>query len=221
MKKIIFLGSGAVASEVISYLTDIQKKDPQSTFDVLGFLDDSYENYLTKSNDYGFTAPYLGTISGHKFSEDFHYVFGFAGPSAKHSIIEEVDLSRISFPNIIHPSVIKDSSAKLGVGNIIYPHSVIGPNVQIGNFNLVTSYSFISHDCRIGDYNFFSTAGLSGNVNVGSSNFFGIRSTVIPGVTIGSHNTIQAGMLVDKNVTDNETVFYRFKEKVTVIKSKE
>ena len=108
-------------------------------------------------------------------------------------------------------------SAKLGKGNIIYPNSVVGPNANLGNFNLVTSYSFISHDCTIGDYNFFSTAGLAGNVDIGNRNFFGIRSTVLPSVKIGNDNLIQAGMVVDKNVTDKETVFYRFKEKVTVI----
>lgn len=221
MKKIIFLGSGAVASEVISYLTDIRKGDSSADFIVNGFLNDDYDNFLEKSNAYGFEAPYLGPINGHKFSPEYDYIFGFANPERKAEILANVDLSVISFPNIIHPSVIKDGSAKLGVGNIIYPHSVVGPNVQVGNFNLITSYSFISHDCVIGNYNFFSTAGLSGNVTVGDENFFGVRSTVIPSVSIGSNNLIQAGMVLDKNVTDNETVFYRFKEKVTVIKSKE
>ena len=64
---------------------------------------------------------------------------------------------------------------------------------------------------------FLSVAGLAGSVKVGSNNYFGLRSTVIPGVEVGNNNVIQAGMIVDKNVKDDTTVFYRFKEKVMAI----
>lgn len=218
MKPIIFIGSGAVASEVISYLEDIEKQNPESKFIIHGFLNDSEEDFTLKSKKYDFKGNFLGSISDHQFSEDFSYIFGFADPNGKNRFADNIDLQKIDFPNIIHPSVVISKSAKLGKGNVIYPNSVIGPNVHIGNFNLITSYSFISHDCVIGDHNFLSTAGLAGNVEVGHQNFFGIRSTVIPSVKIGSKNILQAGMIIEKNVSDNETVFYRFKEKVSIIK---
>ena len=219
MKPIIFIGAGAVASEVISYLEDIQAKDSSANFRIHGFLNDSEDDFVTNSKKYGFDGVFLGSIQGHHFSSDYSYIFGFASPKAKAKISQNFDLKNLYFPNIIHPSVVISKSAKLGKGNIIYPNSVIGPNATLGNFNLVTSYSFISHDCLIGDHNFLSTAGLAGNVAIGDRNFFGIRSTVIPSITIGSDNLIQAGMVIDKNVTDNETVFYRFKEKMTVVKN--
>ncbi len=219
MKPIIFIGSGAVASEVISYLEDIQNQNPSTAFEIYGFLNDSEDDFKLKSENYGFEGRFLGSIAEHQFSEQYSYIFGFANPAGKEKIAEKLDLEKLDFPTIIHPSVVISKSAKLGKGNIIYPNSVIGPNCKIGNFNLVTSYSFISHDCEIGDYNFLSTAGLAGNVKIENKNFFGIRSTVIPSVTIGSENTIQAGMVIDKNVSDHETVFYRFKEKVTIIRS--
>jgi sugar O-acyltransferase (sialic acid O-acetyltransferase NeuD family) len=218
MKPIIFIGSGAVASEVISYLEDIHAQNPTESFEIYGFLDDDRDSFNLKSIKYGFKGFFLGSISEHEFSQEYSYVFGFGSPHAKSKVAQSFDLEKYDFPNIIHPSVVISKSAKLGKGNIINPNCVIGPNCLIGNFNLITSYGFISHDCEIGDYNFFSTAGLSGNVTVGHSNFFGVRSTVIPEVKIGSNNTIQAGMIIDKNISDNETVFYRFKEKVVFIK---
>lgn len=218
MKQIIFIGGGAVASEVISYLEDIEKQNPEKKFSILGFLNDDEEDFKIKSEKYGFDATYLGPIADHHFSTEFAYIFGFANPEGKSKIIDGLDIENLDFPNIIHPSVVISKSVQLGQGNVIYPNSVIGPNCKIGNFNLITSYSFISHDCELGSYNFLSTGGLAGNVNVGDKNFFGIRSTVIPSVIIGSNNIIQAGMVIDKNVTDNETVFYRYKEKVTIIK---
>ncbi|MEI5983699.1 acetyltransferase [Sphingobacterium sp. PU5-4] len=218
MKPIIFIGSGAVASEVISYLEDIENFNPSNTFEIFGFLNDNEEDFNTKAEKYGFPKCFLGSIKEHDFSKEFSYVFGFASPTGKAKIASNLAPLNLDFPNIIHPSVVFSKSAKLGMGNIIYPNSVIGPNVQIGNFNLVTSYSFISHDCIIGDFNFLSTAGLAGNVKIDHQNFFGIRSTVIPSVEIGSNNIIQAGIVIDKNVSNNETVFYRFKEKVSIIK---
>jgi len=219
MKPIIFIGSGAVASEVISYLEDIQQMDSSAKFEIYGFLNDNEDDFKLKSKNYGFDGKFLGPIAEHKFSHVYSYIFGFASPIGKAKVAESIDISDLDFPNIIHPSVIISKSAKLGVGNVIYPNSVIGPNARLNNFNLITSYSFISHDCKIGSFNFLSTAGLAGNVNVGDKNFFGIRSTIIPSVQVGNDNTIQAGMVIDKDVTDNETVFYRFKEKVSVIKN--
>jgi len=218
MKPIIFIGSGSVASEIISYLEDIQNQNPAMKFNIYGFLDDNEDSFKINSVKYGFPGDFLGAINAHQFSDDYSYVFGLGLPEIKTKIAQNFDLQKLDFPNIIHPSVVISKSAKLGKGNVIYPNSVVGPNVTIGNFNLVTSYSFISHDCTIGDCNFFSTAGLAGNVIVENTNFFGIRSTVIPSVKIGSNNTIQAGMIIDKNISDNETVFYRFKEKVVFIK---
>ncbi|MEG2471573.1 MAG: hypothetical protein RSA75_09950 [Bacteroidales bacterium] len=48
-------------------------------------------------------------------------------------------------------------------------------------------------------------------------NYFGIRGTTLPNIEIGSKNTIQAGMIVDKNIENESTCFYRFKEKVLAI----
>lgn len=219
MKPIIFIGSGAVVSEITSYLEDIEKQNSAAKFEIHGFLNDDEEDFKLKSEKYGFEGNFLGRISDHQFSKEYSYIFGFANPAGKNRIADNIDIEELDFPNIIHPSVIISKSVKLGKGNVIYPNSVIGPSCKIGNFNLITSYSFISHDCIIGDYNFFSTAGLAGNVIIENKNFFGIRSTAIPSVKIGSDNIIQAGMVIDKNVGDNETVFYRFKEKVTIIKN--
>ena len=48
-------------------------------------------------------------------------------------------------------------------------------------------------------------------------NFIGTNGVVLPGITLGNNNTVAAGMIVDKNVTDNTTDFHRFKEKMMVI----
>lgn len=217
MKNIIFIGSGAVASEVISYLKEMKSKNTSFDYSVIGYLDDSIENFKSNAEKYNFLEPYLGKIDDHIFSKENNYIFGLGKPEIKSKILSKIYSPELSFPNFIHDSVYIPDSTIIGIGNIIYPYSIIGPNVTIGDFNLLTSYSFVSHDCKIGNNNFFSTTGLSGNVVIKDNNFFGIRATIIPDVKIGSENTIQAGMVIDKNIGDYETVFYRFKEKISVI----
>lgn len=217
MMKVIFIGSGAVAAEVCSYIEDLNKKNNQ-LIEIAGFLDDSFESYKKNAKNYLFSSEYLGKINDWSFSNEYYYIFGFANLKARAVLINKLNLISINWLTIIHPTVQISKSAIIEKGTIIYPNCVIGPNVKIGRFNLITSFSFISHDCIVGENNFLSTSGFSGNVSVGDNNFFGIRSTVLPSVIIGSDNTIQAGMTIDKNISDNETIYYRFKEKVSFIK---
>jgi acetyltransferase-like isoleucine patch superfamily enzyme len=107
--------------------------------------------------------------------------------------------------------------AILGEGNIVSPFSVIGPKAVVGDFNGLTSYSAISHDCVVGSYNSFSSVVVCGYCHIGNNNMFYIKSTVAPSITIGNDCIIQAGMLVDKDVPDGTTVFYKYKERILAV----
>jgi sugar O-acyltransferase (sialic acid O-acetyltransferase NeuD family) len=218
MREILILGTGAVAAELTSYFEDnnIVIKDENDKLNIKGYIeyDHNIENYWKK---YELKAPVLGDIDSYEFQSETEVFIAISNVTFKTLLIEKLEKKGVRFPNFVHHSSIVSSTVQLGRGNIIYPHVIIGPKVEIRDFNLITSYSFISHDCIIGSMNFFSTTGLAGKVEVGDNNFFGIRSTVIPSVNIGSGNTIQAGMVVDKDVADHTTVFHRFKEKVMIL----
>lgn len=213
---VIIVGTGAVAAELTSYIEDQNRHGAGEPLTLLGYLDseENIEKYWAK---YKLEKPVLADVQSYEIKEDDHFIIGISNLGFRMQMIDALKAKGANIIAFTHYSSIVAATAKLGTGNIIYPHCIIGPNTEIGDFNLVTSYSFISHDCVIGSNNFFSTAGISGRVSVGDNNFFGIRSTVIPHVAIGSGNTIQAGMMVDKNVDDDTTVFYRFKEKVMAI----
>ena len=119
--------------------------------------------------------------------------------------------------NLIHPKAIVNKNSVFGMGNIIFPECFVGANIHMGGFNVLTLQSIVGHDCRVGTNNIMSTSVLCGHVKIGDDNFFGVRSTVIPRITMGNRNIIQAGMVVDKDIADGSVVFHRFKEKVTVI----
>lgn len=218
MRKVIIIGSGAVAAEVCSYIDDINNISNEPII-VKGFIDDEYDNFKKNVKKYKFTQPYLGNTNSYNFNQEDNFIFGFANIKGRQIFLKRIRNSTIPFLTIKHPSAIIAKTARIGAGNIIYPNCVIGPNAEIGDNNIFTSFSFISHDCKVGNNNFFATGGLAGNVTVADNNFFGIRATILPSIKIGSNNIIQAGMTIDNDVTDNETVFYKYKEKITIIKN--
>jgi sugar O-acyltransferase (sialic acid O-acetyltransferase NeuD family) len=214
MRNVIIVGAGGAAAEVTFYIEDSNKKvSEDEKINILGYLDYT-EAYWKK---YKFKAPLLGDISNYVPKPGEEVLVAIGDMKSRIKEIEALRKKKARFGSYIHPSVILPDELEIGEGNIIMPFCVIEKHAVIGNFNFLTSYSFISHDCVVGDNNFFSVAGIAGSVKVGDNNYFGIRSIVIPGVEIGNNNLIQAGMVVDKNVNDDTTVFYRFKEQVLAI----
>ena len=217
MRNVIILGSGGVAAEITFYIEDNNSKvGVDEKINIHGYID--YASAVEKHyKKYNFSAPVLCDIDSYKPKKDEEVLIAIANPENRNKMMKLLLKKGGKIGSFVHHSVIAPKSPKWGVGNIIFPFCLLEQNTIIGNYNLLTSYSFISHDCVVGDNNFLSTAGLAGNVKVGNNNFFGIRATVIPGVEIGNNNVIQAGMIVDKNVKDDTTVFYRYKEKLLAI----
>jgi acetyltransferase-like isoleucine patch superfamily enzyme len=217
MKNIIIIGTGAVAAELTSYIEDNNTKvEFNHKINILGYIEYDYNisKYWAK---YKMKAPVLCDINSYIPSINEEVLIGISDIQFRNQIIDRLIKKKARIKSFIHSSVIIPESVQLGIGNIIYPFCIIGPNVLIGNFNMITSYSCISHDCLIGHGNFFSSTLIAGRINIGDNNFFGVRSTVIPHVSIGNNNIIQAGMVVDKSIKDNTTVFYRYKEQVLAI----
>ncbi len=158
--------------------------------------------------------PVIADINSYSIQENDHFIIAIADINFKRKVLDILRAKGASIMNFIHHTALIAPTAKMGSGNIICPFCIIGPNAIVGNDNLITAYSYISHDCKVGDNNFFAAAGISGKVEVGSENYFHTRSVVIPNITIGDNNVIQAGMIVDKDITHNSVVFHRFKEKV-------
>ena len=53
-------------------------------YDIIGLIDDDYENYLKYKYDY----KYLGDIKSHEFSKDVFYVIGIANLDYRKKITE-------------------------------------------------------------------------------------------------------------------------------------
>lgn len=217
MRNVIILGTGGCAAEVTFYIEDHNNKvNSNEQINILGYIDyaDHIKDHYEK---YNFEAPVLCDIDNYNPKPDEEVLIAVMNLNFRKEMISALISKKAKIGSFIHHSVIKPKNMSLGIGNIVFPFCILEKHAHIGNYNLLTSYSFISHDCVVGDNNFFSIAGIAGAVKVGNNNYFGIRSLVIPGIQIGNNNVIQAGMIVDKNIKDDTTIFYRYKEQVLAI----
>ena len=214
MKKVIIIGSGGHSAEIDDYFGFAKNKNVNFDLEIEGFIDD---NPLSFGN-YDFTAPFLGDIQSHQVRRDCFYIMGIANLKYRRPIIEIFLMKGALFTTFVHPDAYISASSKIGKGVVIAPGVNVGPKVYIGDFTLINSRSSMGHDTKVGRYNFICpNVCFSGFTKVGEENLFGINSTTIPGIEIGNRNKIAAGMVLDKNVGDEEVVFYRFKEKVMAI----
>ena len=218
MRNVIIIGAGGAASELTFYIEDYNAfNQDKNQINIRGYLDYTDE-YWKK---YKFEKPLLSDITGYSPKEDEEVLIAVMDIKDRLQMIKILEDKGAKIGSFIHHSVIKPEKLDIGIGNIIFPFCILEKYSKIGNYNFLTTYCFISHDCTVGDNNFFSVSGIAGSVKVGNNNYFGIRSQVIPGLTVGNNNIVQAGMIVDRNIENDTTIFYRFKEKVLAIPKKE
>ena len=218
MKDVIILGTGGLAAEITFYIEDNNKRvSEEEQLNIKGYIDYDY-NIEKYYEHYKFKAPVLCDIDAYQPAPNEEVLIGIGNVEFRNKMIAILESKNAVIGSFIHHTVVIADSQEMGVGNIIFPYCVIEPHCTIGNYNLLTSYSFISHDCSVGNGNFFSKSGIAGHSSIGDNNYFGINATLIPRVKMGNNNLVQAGMVVHKNVGDDTTVFYRFKENVMVIK---
>ena len=214
MQKIIIIGAGGHSAEIDDYFQYAKKKNPDFKMEIKGFIDDNSQSY----QQYDFTAPFLGGIKSHDIQPDCFYIMGIANLQYRRPITEIFLTKGALFTNFIHPDAYISASSSIGNGVVIAPGVNIGPKVVIGDFTLINSRSSMGHDTKVGRYNFICpNVCFSGFTIVGDGNLFGINSATIPGILVGNRNKIAAGMVLNKNVGDDEVIFYRFKEKVMAI----
>lgn len=214
MDQIIIIGAGGHGAELYEYIAFINKQEGTAKYYVAGFLDDNPENY----RNYQYSSPLLGGVRDHQVRNDVFYLMGIANLEYRQQFCKSFSDHGAKFISLIHPTAYVSPSAKIGEGVVIGPMANIGPNVEIGDFTLINSRCSLGHDTKLGCYNFISpNVSFSGFTRIGDNNLFGINSATIPGIKVGNNNKVMAGMVLDKDIGDNEVVFYRYKEKIIAV----
>lgn len=202
MKKLIIVGAGGFAREVLSWTRDVQKQEQE--WIIHGFLDDN----LSALKGYNYDYRIIDTIKNYKINDNDCFVMGIASPTyVKLKIAEELIEKKLEFINIVHPTVIIGYNVIYGKGCVICPHSTMSCDIQIGDFVTINAYVGIGHDVIIDSYTTINSfVNINGRCKIGRGVELGSHATILPGVNIGDFAKIGAGSVVVKDVKPGTTV---------------
>jgi sugar O-acyltransferase (sialic acid O-acetyltransferase NeuD family) len=213
MKEIIIIGAGGHAAELRDYIGHYNHSNPPENIRVKGYLDDDEDNF----GKYAYPEPFLGSIKNHLVDKNELYLMGIANLAYRRPIIEKFVREGAKFIGLIHPTALVSPSARIGKGVVISHNASVGPKAVIGDYCVLNSRCTIGHDSVLGRYNFISPqVAISGNTIIGDENMLGTNACTIPAKRIGNNNVVAAGMVIYKDIGDNETVIFRHKERLIV-----
>lgn len=202
MKKLIIVGAGAMAREILWIVKEINAITP--TWNVLGFLD-YYEDGRSLKG-FECTHKVIGQIETYQPKNDEWFAMGIQDAKYKRINAKILKDKGAKFATIIHPTCCVADTAKYGEGFILYAYCKLGPNCTIGDF--VASQSTIPHDCIVGDYTKISgQCGIGGGVQIGHDVFIATSVSIIPHVIIGDNAQCGIGSVIISNVKSNTKVF--------------
>jgi len=199
MKQLVIIGAGGFGREVAWLVEDINKVNPE--WQISGFVDDDDTILGTKINGY----EVLGNLEWLK-KQDIYAVCALGDPKTKKKIIVSLENTKVKFPVLIHPSVIKSDLVDIGDGCIICAANVFTVNITIGKHVIVNLDCTIGHDAVIGDYStILPSVNISGCVTFEQCVNMGTGTQIIQGVKIGANTTVGAGSVVVKELPPNCT----------------
>ncbi len=122
-------------------------------------------------------------------------------------LAEKIQLTRLCFPTIIHPSAVVSESTSVSNGCQILANTVIAADVSINSFSIINNSSNIDHECTLGfGVHIAPGAVLCGCVTIGDNSFIGAGAVILPRIQIGKSVVVGAGAVVTRNIPDNVVV---------------
>lgn len=200
-KKIAIYGFGGFGREVKNLIEDINQDSNQYEF--IGFFDDN-----SNLNDIDTKYNFLGGINElNEWDEEIAIAIAVGDPKVKKCIVEKIINKNISYPNLIHPSVIGNpNNYTLGKGCIICANNIITVDISIGDFLILNLSCTVGHDTIINDFcSVMPGVNISGEVQLGNCTYIGTGAKIINLVEIGENTVVGAGAVVSKSLPPNCT----------------
>ena len=200
MERIAIVGSGGFAREILTLINDINNQTKKYEF--VGFVG------LDKNQTmHGY--PVIGNDEEiNKTTEPISLVIAVGEPNLKEKIRSKYTNPLISFPTLVHPSVIVGDleSVKIGNGCIICAGCILTTDIVLHDFVTLNLQCTVGHDTVINDYaSFMPSVNISGEVNVGKGVYVGTGAKIINQLEIGDNTIVGAGAVVANSLPANCT----------------
>lgn len=175
MKRAVIFGRGGHARVIASLLAR------DATF----LAEEEIDRFFERADDYRDAEVYLG----------------IGNNADRRRLFEKLLAIGIRPATCIAPTAFVAKTAEIGKGTVICPGAVVMTGARIGANGIVNTLSSVDHDCRIADHVQLSVGvSLPGEVTVGESCFFGVKSATFPRLSIGDHVIVRGGSLVVKDL---------------------
>jgi sugar O-acyltransferase (sialic acid O-acetyltransferase NeuD family) len=195
MQKVVFIGSGGVAREVISWAHDMVEIVGCATLDP-----DEHARF-------GLPGPVLPDDLTPATAGTDLAVMAIGLPSVKRKLHQKLSAAGFRFQTLVHPSAVVAHSVSVGEGTVICPFVNVSPNVVLGDLSYVNFCVGIGHDVEIGRFVQINPGvQIGGFTKIGEGALIGSGSTVREGLSIGENSTVGSGSVVFGPVRSNVTV---------------
>lgn len=214
MKKalpVIIFGSAGASTDIYYWIKAINCSTAMTgeKFNVLGFIDNEKEVGTLVHDNLQIIGKDDDVSNLIRDYCEVGLVVPFGEPKLRKKIVDRFKKSgNVSFPNIIHPTVIYEKDAgTMGIGNHVGPGVIIASVYDIGDFNYISAGSLLGHDIVIGNFNSINPlAAVAGDVNITEFCTVGINSTVRQGITLRPGTTLGAGAVLVKDTEGDEVL---------------
>ena len=201
MKKLIVLGAGGYAQEVLWIVDDINLAAP--AWDFLGFIDPQKPGQKSELYD----RPVLGGWEAVPDTDELFFVCGIGSPKARRKVCGEAEERGLKPATLIHPSVKVARHVEVGEGTVIGAGSFLGPYVTLGRHCSLNIGVNVGHDTQVGGYSVLSPgACLLGNSRLAEGVFVGAGATVYMGRSVGEGAIVGANSFLLTNQQPATTV---------------
>ena len=192
MKKLVCIGSGALARQVTSLIKEHKE-----------LRNFSHYSFCFSSPAYG-DSDLFPPISS--LPEKFYYIIAIGNPHWRSTIIEKLqqnnNFSAIPI-NLIHPFAYVSESAIINKdsGIIVFPNAVIMNKAIISSYSVIGSGSIIEHDSVVGfNCTICPNVTVCGNVTLEENCCIGAGSTIMQQMKIEHSCMVGAHSLINTNM---------------------
>jgi sugar O-acyltransferase (sialic acid O-acetyltransferase NeuD family) len=198
---LVVYGASGFGQQVMFWVEDAAAEE---SWNVLGFLDDDTDALGSERGGHE-------VLGGRQWLEaragpPLGVVVAIADPAVKGRIAESLAPLGVSFPVVVHPSVVRARHNTIGDGSIVGAGNVISVNVELGQLVTINHSCTLAHDVGIGDYStVLPGSNVSGRVVIEPRVTVGTNSAIVQDLTIGEGTTIGAGATVLEDLPPNVT----------------
>ncbi|OQW90621.1 MAG: sugar O-acyltransferase [Thiotrichaceae bacterium IS1] len=200
--KLIIVGDSAFAEIAYEYFTH------DSIYEVVAFSVE--KDYLTKDKLFGLPIIPLDELDKN-FNPSKHFVYVATVYTQLNRLRTRLSFivkqKGFTLASYISSKSFVWKNAKLGEHCFIFEDNTVQPFVKIGNNVVLWSGNHIGHHSVIQDNCFISShVVISGFCNIGENCFIGVNATFANNLTIGKDCVIGAGVLVTKDVAEDQVI---------------